>query len=350
MLETFRTPQFDIPFAAQFNDALPAASALMWEWVDTFGLARGPAARTRLELTELDRLTAWVHPTANVPQLALVTEWMVWFFQLDDQLDDGPLGYQPEKWDTAFAGLLAACGLATDYAADRSSDSPLAVATRDLWERTIQGRSAAWVTRFRRNTEEYLRSYHAEAGFRADGYIPTVDSYLAHRRKSDAMGMCMDLVEVALDAEVPERALALPSFRALRETTGIVPGLVNDIFSFPKEFAADYFYNAVYVVLAAEGGSVQSAVDRVNDMITDYVRRFQRAEKKLEQDLTTSAHARDPAEEAAVWGCVAEYRGWMRGFLEWSYGSLRYSQYEQVSFEAPPSYLEELLNAPREAR
>jgi hypothetical protein len=337
----FSFPRFDIPFGARLNSRLPAASASMWDWLDRFGLARGAAARARLEAARLDRLAAWVHPDADLSRLALIAEWMVWFFQLDDQLDDGPLGYLPDRWEAAFAGLLAACERGSDPAA--VGDSPLAAATRDLWRRTVHGRSAAWTERFGGNAEDYLRSYQAEARFRSAGFIPALDTYLWHRRKSDAMGMCMDLAEVVLGREIPQEILALPSFATLREVTGIVPGVVNDIFSYPKECAADYFYNAVHVVCVAEGETVQGAVNRVGDLISGYVRRFIRAEERLGRDL---AAGMDRADAEAALRCAAEYRGWMRGFLEWSYESVRYVRFDKSGPDSPPVYLEVLLAAP----
>lgn len=93
--------------------------------------------------------------------------------------------------------------------------------------------------------------------------------------------------------------------------------------SLRKELAHDDVHNLVIVLRHTQGLTLQQAVDRASEMLTEAVHRFEQTERTL---LPFSLER-----EVVILKYVGNLKAWMRGNLDWSIETGRYSQVESRS-------------------
>ena len=66
--------------------------------------------------------------------------------------------------------------------------------------------------------ETYFQAVHRQASYRADGTIPDLETYISERRETSGCKPAFDLIEYALDLELPEYVLEHPVIFALKQS------------------------------------------------------------------------------------------------------------------------------------
>ncbi|MCX5252613.1 hypothetical protein OOK27_00285 [Streptomyces canus] len=298
-------PEHFMPFPPiPLNPARDTCEAPVWEWIDTFGLADDEDVRRLLRRADPALTTARYFPTAAPELLVYLAQFMAWIFVNDDQFDDGCLGRDPVQGRAALDGRL---GVLDGAPASGAMERSLA----ELWGRLPQDRSPAWYTTFRQDLSAFLLTYGVEFDERSRGRIPTLDTYLAHRRDTAGTRWCADLMEVAVGVDLPEDVRLLPAYRALKDAAAEHCGLFNDIYSVGKELASEQIHNAVRVVMHHEGSALGDALSAVNDLATDRVTAFENAARALPRST-----------EVDQW--TTGVRHLVRGNFDWHFESERY--------------------------
>lgn len=329
-MDEFRIPDLLVPVPAALNPALEKATAETMSWLEEFGLVPTEAARRHVERTRVDRLTAWLCPTASPEALTLITQWNAWLFQLDDQFDDDPVrGWQPALWRDSFGPLFAVFD-------GQVAPGRLTRSLADLWERTAAVRSPAWRRRFVPHLLWYFDTYRIDMINRDEGRVPGLQQYLSHRRGSFAFDAVLDLVEMASDADLPDEVHACSAYADTREAVIFANACINDLYSLRKELAHTYDFNAVTVIRHHQRCTLQEAVDRVAAMEAGYVRRVTDLARVLPERLAADGVTGPNA--AAALRCAADFQALTSGNLAWSRETGRYAE-----IEADPSYLADLF-------
>ncbi|WP_225858863.1 terpene synthase family protein [Streptomyces albicerus] len=329
-------PDIRSPFPQRINPHAEKTRIQLAEWVRSTGLVHREAARERFDRADFGWFAAAVYPTADAPQLDLMAEWFAWLFLVDDQLDDGRFGRSPNRMRETVNQMRAV--LEGHGRCDAAGPVlPTAVASlADLWERTAPQAAPEWHRRFVRHLEECLRTAAVwEAGNRISGTVPSEETYIANRRHTGAIYVCMDLIEIAERISLPDAVHTSPEFTSALDAACNVVCWTNDVFSLAKERSRGEVHNLVHLVGHHRGLDQRAARDHVCTVIAAETDLFLVAEAKV---LTAF-----PDQTADLVPYTAGMRTWMRGNLDWSRRTKRYHSTADDGVDRPEEYLEAQL-------
>lgn len=298
------------PYTEQLRehaDAWAAASGML----DLTGPAKWANGR-------FERLVARMYPQAPLPRLRLICDGVLWLFLYDDFL--GPdQGSDEQKRALECAGLTARILAGTEG----TRPDPPTGALWDLRRALPEVCPAGWWPRWAADVQDFADSLHDEAVSRAKGVPGDVEAYLSLRRRTSGWAMLTDFVELAAGRVLPPPALASPACSALRWAAGDVACAINDLLSLRKELAAGEFHNLVLVLARARGCDTAQAVQAAESWIAVRLADYRRARGEFLADCARAGltAAREPAPAAFVRGLESL----MRGSLDWSLESARYS-------------------------
>ncbi|GAB3896773.1 hypothetical protein GCM10029964_078640 [Kibdelosporangium lantanae] len=257
-------------FGPQVNEHVAAARAHLAGWVRDHRLVLATDAHARFDLADFGWFAARTYPTADGAGLALVADWFAWLFLLDDHLDDGALGREPERLAPLLGqldGVLAGAGAPPDA-------PPIVTSLADLWERTAPLADKAWRQRFVAHMAEGAAAAFWESGNRVRGTVPEEAEYVTRRRHSGAIYVCMDLIEPVCGITCSPTDYDGPVFQeALRAACDVVCW-TNDFYSLAKERSLGEYHNLVHIVGHHRGLDVEAAAWHVIGLIRTEVDRF----------------------------------------------------------------------------
>ncbi|MFE4334809.1 terpene cyclase [Streptomyces sp. NPDC056831] len=326
-------PDIYCPFPQRTNPHVGHTRVHLDSWIRNTGLVHRDSARERFDQADFGAFVGMVYPNAGSKNLDLVADWFVWLFLVDDQLDDGHLGRSPERVRDVVAVMRSVIeGTGTGTLPDE--DLPAAVvALVDLWERTTPTAAAHWRTRFGWHLTTYLTTATTwEAGNRAAGVVPSEETYIAKRRHTGAIHVCMDLIEIVAGIEAPESIHNDSRFIAALEASCNVVCWANDVYSYEKEQMLGEIHNLVHLVRHHRGYGKQQALEHVCAEIATETERFLTAEAEL--------LAAYPQLSWMLAPYLDGMRSWMRGNLDWSRQTPRYNPADVSQYEEPEEYLE----------
>jgi hypothetical protein len=268
-----------------------------------------------------------------------------WLFLLDDQLDEGPLGRDPEAVRQVVRPLAGTLGAAVGTAAGTrpgaaggGSAGPLPAALADVWRRIAPGMPRAWRRRFAAHVTEYLRACGWEAANRARRRVPPPGEFIPARRRAGAIWPSLDLLEFVTRRPLPEIVYEDMLFTELRTAAADVVCWTDDVLTVEKERARGDVHNLALVLENATGCPPAVALDRVTVhiglRIADFVSRARHLPGTLD-----ALRVDEPARQAAM-SHVDGLRHWMRGHLDWGLDTVRYRGAEPAGVD--PAYLEAL--------
>lgn len=330
-----RIPPLYCPFPHRVNPHAEQARRQLSRWVGTVGLIRRQSARRRFEHADFGWFASVVYPTADEERIELMADWFAWLFLVDDQLDDGELGRDPEHAGQVVAGMRAVLQSADDGAGVAGCDDlPTAVTSlADLWQRTATGMTGAWRRRFVQHLEDCLTAASVwEAGNRQRGIVPGEDDYIENRRHTGAIYVCMDLIDVVARLDVPVDLYRSEEFSDTLDAACNVVCWTNDIYSLEKERSLGEVHNLVYVVQHHRALDGARAMAHVCEATSAETRRYLALEERLLRRYREHADVLTPYLDGM--------RTWIRGNLDWSGRTGRYRSQTGGTAPQPAVYLE----------
>ncbi|WP_329052947.1 hypothetical protein OG738_09595 [Amycolatopsis sp. NBC_01488] len=330
--------RFDIPIPARCNPHEAEAEQHNLQWLLYHRMLADPDAVTLYRSWGMANLAARCWPDADVDDLGLTVDLKSFYFLFDDQFD-GPQGEVPSN-------VAAVCRELIDIvhqAPGAASRYPVAKAFADLWARSRVGMSRSWVARTAHDWERYFASYSHEAVNRRSQVVPTMDDYLAIRRGSAATESVTDMVERLNRVEVPPVAFHSPQLRLMRQIAADVPFICNDVYSYEKETARGDVYNLVTVLCRQRRYSVSEAVDEIQAVVAEQIRRFLQLRGEVPYMLDEVGIV--GTHRLHVLRYIEGLGDWLRGHNDWMSSTARY----RVGGSPPgdqPGYLDILLDQP----
>jgi hypothetical protein len=336
-------PDIFCPFPSQMNPHVESAKQQLMAWIQQFGLVQKETARQRFLRADFASFAACTYPTASKADLALVSDWFAWLFLVDDQLDDGVVGRNLDLARRCMNDLLnvlredpnllpPSFGTSTD---DPAYSSSAVAALADLWRRSAPGMSDEWRSRFMRHVEDCFAAAYWEAQNRIRGVVPDVPTYITKRRDTGAIYICMDLIDVVEQLDLPLYLYRSAIFQDLLDTASNVVCWGNDLYSLEKERELGEYHNLVLVVQHAQQLGEQEAIDVVCRMISSEVERF----IALEEQIFTIF----PEHAESLRKYLAGMKSWMRGNLDWSSETQRYYYIEKAILGESSAYLDAIM-------
>jgi len=329
------------PFPDAVNPHAPWVAGIAAAWIETAGLTPTDGARERMRRTDPYGAAAhtWAH--AGFRDLDLETRWLATVFRLDDQLDEGAVGSQPQACAEVIGAL---CDVLDGHIP--AASNPVLAAFTGLWHETRPLLPGPWAATFAAHVKKWLWTYHEDAVLAASGLPPDLASHLRRREYSVGMPWLYDLATLDLHPLLPSAPPASPAMRALRRAASLHSGLVNDLFSADRESRTGYPSNAVLIVERTTGRTRREAASVVNTMITTLAREVLAARAALPAEL--DATHTPPEARAAVLLHTERIATCTRGQVTWHASSPRYA-IDDLTTDGRPihEYPEDLLPTKR---
>lgn len=332
------------PFTPRLSPHVDSVQRWSLHWATRHGLLDRPGARAAFARARFANLMARTYPDAGAADLRLATAWLISVFALDDRLERAGGPAATRHLVDEVQHLLSDTGSRADSQADSRPDGQADSqgdsmadskerpkghlrAIGEVWRRTRERVSPAWRERFTGHVGDYLEATVWEAGNRAANRPPPVAEYRVMRFRTAAIDMFFDLIEPLHGVELPAEVFADRDFAAMRRSAGMITAIFNDLVSWPKEDAAGDHHNIVLALrherrLPVEA-AVRVAVGEHDALVEDFVAARER--------FAAGPLAGDPAVAAVA----ADFAHWIRGNVDWSMESGRYTPAEHAGEGAP---------------
>lgn len=318
-----------MPYPARLNPNLERAREHSKAWACAMDMIDVPQEGTLIwDENDFDShdyalLCAYTHPDADGPMLDLITDWYVWVFYFDDHFVElykrNPDLAGAKEYLDRLPAFMPVEGPIT-----AEPTNPVERGLADLWQRTVPARTADWRRRYAENTKHLLDESLWELSNISRNRLSNPIEYIEMRRKVGGAPWSANLVEHAVDSEVPAAIASARPMQVLRDTFSDAVHLRNDLFSYQREVQDEgELSNSVLVFEKFLDCSTQDAADTVNDLLTSRLHQFEHT-ALTEVPALLDENGVDPQGRLAVLGYVKGLQDWQSGGHEWHIRSSRY--------------------------
>jgi germacradienol/geosmin synthase len=327
--QPFELPEFYMPYPARLNPNLEGARRHSKAWAYSMDMIDVPQNgipiwdEHDLDSHDYALLCSYTHPDAPGPELDLVTDWYVWVFYFDDHFLELYKRPRDIAGGRAYLDRLAAF-MPVEGEITETPTNPVERGLADLWTRTVPTRSQDWRRRFVESTKNLLDESLWELANINEGRVANPIEYVEMRRKVGGAPWSANLIEHAVNAEVPAAIAAKRPMQVLRDTFADAVHLRNDLFSYQREVQDEgELSNGVLVFEKFLDCGTQAAADAVNDLLTSRMHQFEHT-ALTEVPALFEDHRVDPRHRAETAAYVKGLQDWQSGGHEWHLRSSRY--------------------------
>ncbi|KAG8908273.1 hypothetical protein FRB99_007806 [Tulasnella sp. 403] len=301
------------PFNLRVNPHYQPLAAISEKWLDDHKVHPSPKKRAAFEACNFGLLTAMCYPDADYARFRVLCDYINCLFAFDDLTDEG--GLRKDGTGTKKASDIIMNALHHPFAYQTEFRCGQVFAS--FWGRAVEtGCAPGMQRRFLEYTDLYVQAVHEQVLNRAQGHIPTIDSFIELRRDTGALKMCFAMGEFGLNLDLPDEVFECPLIRIMEDCANDVVVLSNDIYSYNIEQAQGDTCNIIEVAMKEKGLDVQGAMDFAGGLVKDRV------------DLFVASKAQLPSWGPRVDADVLKYlrvcEDWMTGGFHWSLQSERY--------------------------
>ncbi|CCM04708.1 uncharacterized protein FIBRA_06895 [Fibroporia radiculosa] len=293
------------------GEAIAAASD---RWLDDNCPDLSPKKRAAIYTLKSGILTAHCYPNATASRLRIVADFLIYLFHLDnisdamaergtEQLADAVMNahWFPERYaPTHFQGKEQPEG---EYSASRLA--------RDYWSRCIKDAKPGPQARFKENLELFFEAVQQQTMDREAGVVPDLESYIDIRRDTSGCKPSFDLIEYAMDIDLPDFVVEHPVIKSLNQAANDLVTWSNDIFSYNVEQSRGDTHNMIPILMVHQGLVLQDAIDYVGQLCAQTIDGF------IENQQRIPSWSPDIDREVALY--VQGLQDWIVGSLHWSF-------------------------------
>ncbi|MFI0370146.1 germacradienol/geosmin synthase [Actinomadura sp. 1N219] len=329
-----RTPPFDIPAfvwpdAVRPNPHLRQAREHLRAWRPKVGIT-GPGgvwSEEYAESCDLGLLTALTNPDLTLDELNRAADWDTWVFAVDDHIAHAYVKSGDQAGLRAYAQRLRGFMPVDD---PRTGDVPSTVPPRgpatgveralaDLWARTAPALPPQFQRRLHDLCAAFVERHQWEADNVLHQHVPDPVDYIEMRRETAAGDLSAILLLVTTGRDLPRALHRHPVMVRLIEAFTDQYGLLNDIYSYPKEVEVELsFSNGVSTVMDFLDCDVQTAVDVLGELANVRTRQFQQI---IDREIPALIEELpDEAAQDQLRDYTTRLRQWLTGRLAWYLG------------------------------
>ncbi|KUJ11138.1 putative pentalenene synthase [Mollisia scopiformis] len=221
-------------------------------------------------------------PEANKEELRTLCDWGNWVFPFDDTFDNGDLRSDEIIGRQVLNSLLSVMRDCRTQADTHSEKTVLVEIHDTIWERVVKSSQPYVQQRFAVAMELYCEGIIAHVGHFFQHKIPSLEEYMAVRRRGVGVLPVFALMEYAHNIKIPENIYNSTAMRELRRIGIDVVLIQNDILSYAKEQEEGVPHNLV-TVFRTNGMSIQDAFDQAGEMLKHCYRDWYLAQAELLQ-------------------------------------------------------------------
>lgn len=262
------------------------------------------AVEMKLKRANLSFLIASWYPFASAQRLKEITYFVCWMYMFDDAIIDKvswPGLDNVAAFDAAYQDLIAFVrnvlrldGGDKDERQTVPSDIPAIDSFRGTGEVMRESYSLSQRQSFYDMCKLTMEGYRTEQQLRVAGQIPTWEEYWTYREGSSCMGMCVAMIEFAIESNIPEGIMQSLEMRQLWTETTVICWLMNDMISAKKELGEGFIENAV-ALGAIDTNSAQDGMNRTFGLVKDAISRFEEKADMVKEKFCTEGETNDGA-------------------------------------------------------
>ncbi|MBW4609668.1 MAG: terpene synthase [Hassallia sp. WJT32-NPBG1] len=311
-------PKLYCPFPSRINKYAEILEDYAFEWVLRFNLLANQSSYRRFCKSKFFMLAAGAYPYCDLECLKIANDLNNWLFIWDDQCDMSNLGKQPEVlkgFHNNFLDILNGAELT-------NQDIPLSHALSNLRQRMLQRGGAEWFHHFVCTLKDYFHGCVLQANYRAQGMVPSIETYIMIRNLCSGVDSCLVLIELCHQMMIPDFLRKHDTVKKLNVMTNNIISWCNDIFSADREIGSGDVHNLVFVLHYQEQVNLEKATKLAAKMHDQQVRKM----SNLEASIPSFGEELDIKLAKYISGLHA----WIRGNQDWYSYSGRYQTLEKL--------------------
>jgi len=243
------------------NPHYERAQRRSYEWIKTNQGYKNTVEERIYKNYELPFLTSLFYPHCDEEKLCVLCNIMAWGFNFDNPEDKG-LSF--------FKNHLRIINEEPYHSTDVWEDL-----FSQTWNEIKIGFSKEQKSRFLAEMLLLLEHFQLENEMKQKGEIPDFDTLIQIHHITIGYLFFNTFLEYALEIDVSAFISAIPDLNALRMLGADHQCLVNDIFSFRKEFfEKDYNFNAISALCFHEKCTLQEAINKVCKLLAEKEKEF----------------------------------------------------------------------------
>ncbi|PCH37689.1 terpenoid synthase [Wolfiporia cocos MD-104 SS10] len=300
----------------------PNAEAIAAEsdqWLDTNCPELPPKRRAAIYTLKSGILTAHCYPNAEDKRLRVVADFLVYLFHLDNISDKMVVSGTEQLADVVMnAHWFPERYMPTHYPGKEQPSKEFSAGklARDYWSRCIKDAKPGPQARFKETLEQFFEAVQRQTEDRDAGVVPDLESYIDIRRDTSGCKPSFDLIEYAMDIDLPDFVVEDPVIKALNQAANDLVTWSNDIFSYNVEQSRGDTHNMIPILMIHQGLSLQEAVDYVGQLCKETIDGFIENQKRIP--------SWGPEVDREVVLYVQGLQDWIVGSLHWSFMTERY--------------------------
>lgn len=274
-------------------------------WAARFKLTCGDAELAHVQETRVGELAAFVCEREPTDVVQLSADLVTWLFLFDDLIGEAA----PETSETRHRDALRTYERVIYEQRLPPQATGFHEALLDVSLRALAlGASADWVGRFALDMADYFDGCAAEAQYRHQQRVPSLEAYRSLRARTVGTRPVFAIIELGVCGLVPRDQMARHDLQHVRTLAALLTAWVNDVYSLPKEMAARDPLNLVVVLASEYAVSIEDALEQAVEVYNS--------------DLSSLEHAMDDLRgqqsSIALDGYLAGLLAWVHGNRHWT--------------------------------
>ncbi|KAG9127744.1 hypothetical protein FRC07_010196 [Ceratobasidium sp. 392] len=297
-------------WSTKVNKYWKEAEAGSYSWFDSYAIFVG---RKRQEFfdTNFGLMAATILADADLDRLRPCMDYMLWLFAFDG-ISDVESSQDVDRTRSAICSIMDVL---------RNPDiaqptSKVVAALHDFFNRMRATSSPRTISRYIEAAELFTQAVLRQTENRSIDHVPTIEEYIKVRQDTSSTKMFYAVLEYSLGLDLPDEVHEDPTLAVLLTAGNDIVNWINDVYSFPVEYARGDTHNLVYVVMWHERLDLQGAISYVDQL----------TRKRLQGYVDAKARLRSfgPELDSQVALYVQAFEYSFQGFNEWQFLTPRY--------------------------
>jgi hypothetical protein len=268
--------QISCSIQSQCSPLLSEVCDQTYSWLEQFELI--PASRDQQKLIRNScgpEFVCYAYPEGELAGLVWTARYTCWTILLDEAVKSLLAKKRLEDVITLYS--QCAQQLEIDHAVPDPQSllfPALVLSLSDLWSAVSQSAPLHWCQCFSQDMKALLMHSIPEASECVDRVIPDLETYYYQRLHTGGTNVCVDLIEYSINSFLPPFIIQSEYIQNIREITCNIANWINDLYSWNKENHDHDPHNLITVLQNQDKCSLQEAVDKACQMLTEALNAF----------------------------------------------------------------------------
>lgn len=260
--------------------------------------------------SDFSHLTSLAHPFTSYDKLLGLCKHFIWIFIIDDEAEKyREKSYKVKDLYQDIINII--------YKKEFNNNNLLAINFSDVF-RTLNFRKTM-LRRFTKRFEEYVEGLIFESNniYEINKY-PNIELFCKNRRKTSESHVVATLIEYGINIDLPNEINENYLINELNMCFIDITFIINDIYSFKKEYLDDYFMNLIYIIHKVNKCNFQDSLNYAYILYNQKISKFDLIINDINKLDDIKEHIN------IVNKYISGLKNWISGFLYWSKVSPRY--------------------------